>query len=121
MATEETIENLPIAGCGYLDAPTSKHGETIHLRQVRYVIRRHFKEMNGRMFTMFYIFDKHKNEIPVWAENVFIERHYAVGTLQEYLLGLNGRSIYELIIEAEQSPLTFTERNKACLKYPTTV
>ena len=110
-----TLDILPQIGYG---APTSTYGESIHLFQVRYAVRRHFVEINGKTKTFYYVYDKVKGEIPEWAEAMFIERHWAIGTLQKYLLSLSGRAISALVKEWEQSDLTFTERPKTCLRYP---
>lgn len=112
-----TLDKLPLIGVGD-GAPTSDNWEKIHLFQVRYAIRRHFVEINKKIKTRFYIYDKVKGEIPEWAQVMFIERHYAIGTLQKYLLSLNARTISALVSEWQTSELTFTERAKTCLRYP---
>lgn len=113
----KTLDTLPLIGCGD-GAPWSDHWENIHLFQVRYAVRRHFIEVNGKTKTRFYIYDKVKGEIPKWAEVMFIERTYAIGTLQKYLLSLSARTISALVSEWQKSELTFTERSKTCLSYP---
>ncbi len=113
----KTLDKLPTIGCGD-GAPWSDHWEKIHLFQVRYAVRRHFVEVNDKIKTHYYVYDKLKGKIPEWAEAVFVERTYAIGALQKYLLTLNARTISALVAEWQESETTFTERAKTCLRYP---
>lgn len=115
------VETLPIAKI-YGSAKHSPWGQSgidaTHLYQVRYAIRRHRIEKDGKIITFFYVFDKKTNSIPEWAEVLFPLRGYAVGCLQHYLEGLSPKKRSELSAEWEKSLTTFTERQKACFIYP---
>ena len=111
-----TLEKLPYGD--YKNSKTSSFYDKSHLQQVRYAIRRYRTEIKGKTYTFFYIYDKVTNDIPAWGEKMFIERHYAVGTLQQYLGGLDSRALNALVNEWELSKTTFTERTKSELRYP---
>ena len=111
-----TLEKLPMGN--WRNSETSSFYDKSHLQQVRYAIRRYRTEIEGKTYTFFYIYDKVTNDIPTWGKKMFIERHYAVGTLQRYLGMLDKRTLNVLVNEWELSKITFTERTKSELRYP---
>lgn len=111
-----TLEKLPYGN--YKNSATSSFYDKSHLQQVRYAIRRHRTEIDKKSYTFFYIYDKEISDIPEWGKLMFIERHYAVGTLQRYLGALDKLTLNALIRDWELSKITFTERTKSELRYP---